>query len=117
MENITVRANLHLALGNNYDEKAAQNCLEALDIGETLGEKVQNLSGGMRRRVALARALLYDAPLMVLDEPFKGLDAECRRRVMDIVKRESMRRPVLMVTHDKAETEYLDAAVILLGEQ
>lgn len=117
MENITVRANLHLALGKDYDETTAQSCLKALEIGETLGEKVQNLSGGMRRRAALARALLYDAPLMVLDEPFKGLDEECRRKVMDNVKRESMHRPILMVTHDRAEAEYLEAAVIMMGEQ
>ncbi len=115
VENITVRGNLRLALGKAYAEETAQKCLTVLGIGHTLGEQVRMLSGGMRRRAALARALLYDAPLMILDEPFKGLDEDSRRQTMDIVRADAIRRPVLMVTHDRTEAEYLGAKLLWIG--
>jgi ABC-type multidrug transport system ATPase subunit len=54
----------------------------------------------MRRRVALARALLFPSPLVLLDEPFKGLDAATRRRVIDFCRPLLAGRTTLLVTHD-----------------
>ena len=112
MDSLTVRANLHLALGAGYDPADAQALLNELDLPDALRRTVGELSGGMKRRVALARALLYDAPLLVLDEPFKGLDEATARQCMDALARRAAGRAVLLVTHDAQEGDYLHARTL-----
>ena len=73
----------------------------------------RELSGGMNRRVALLRALLADADLLFLDEPFKGLDARTREDVMRQTRALCEGRTVVLVTHDPAEAEALGAAQVL----
>lgn len=73
----------------------------------------RELSGGMNRRVALLRALLADADLLLLDEPFKGLDARTREDVMRRTRARCAGRTVVLVTHDPAEAEALGAAQVL----
>ena len=73
----------------------------------------RELSGGMNRRVALLRALLADADLLLLDEPFKGLDARTRQDVMRRTRALCAGRTVVLVTHDPAEAEALGAAQVL----
>ena len=100
VDSLTVRANLRLALGAGYDP------------ADALRRTVGALSGGMKRRVALARALLYDAPLLVLDEPFKGLDETTARQCMDALARRAAGRAVLLVTHDAQDGDYLHARTL-----
>lgn len=71
---------------------------------ESLPQPVSAYSGGMKRRVALARALLADYDVLFLDEPYKGLDEETRSRVMEIVEQHTKGKTVLLITHDKEET-------------
>ena len=68
----------------------------------------------MKPRVALCRALLYDAPLLVLDEPFKGLDESTRQAAMDAVLQHTQNKMVLLVTHDEAEGQYMGARIVQL---
>jgi len=75
---------------------------------------VSALSGGQRRRVAIARALAVEAPFMVLDEPFTGLDAETKPAVMDYVRERLSASTALLVTHDPAEASALGARVVTL---
>ena len=112
VDSLTVRANLRLALGAGYDPADAQALLNELDLPDALRRTVGALSGGMKRRVALARALLYDAPLLVLDEPFKGLDETTARQCMDALARRAAGRAVLLVTHDAQEGDYLHARTL-----
>ena len=112
VDSLTVRANLRLALGAGYDPADAQALLNELDLPDALRRTVGELSGGMKRRVALARALLYDAPLLVLDEPFKGLDEATARQCMDALARRAAGRAVLLVTHDAQEGDYLHARTL-----
>ena len=112
VDSLTVRANLRLALGGGYDPADAQALLNELDLPDALRRTVGELSGGMKRRVALARALLYDAPLLVLDEPFKGLDEATARQCMDALARRAAGRAVLLVTHDAQEGDYLHARTL-----
>ena len=112
-ESLTVRGNLRLALGKRYDEAAAARMLDALQLPGILSQTVSSLSGGMKRRVALCRALLFDADLIVLDEPFKGLDEDTKAAAMGAV-RNYANRPVLVVTHDEDEARYLKACVVKL---
>ena len=96
---------------------------EALEVLRALGldrrdslRPVRLLSGGMKRRVALSRALLHDAHLLVMDEPFKGLDEAMKWRVMDAVKRHADGKTVLLVTHAAEEGAYLAARTVRLEE-
>lgn len=82
---------------------------EAAQIGitaEDLTQNVMELSGGMRRRIALLRALLYEADCVILDEPFKGLDAATKQIVMQYVKEKTAGKTTFLVTHDAAEADF-----------
>ena len=79
------------------------------------GKLVAELSGGMKRRVAILRALLADdSNLILMDEPFKGLDEALKIQVMQYVKEKTQGKTVIFVTHDKDESVALDAKLILL---
>jgi NitT/TauT family transport system ATP-binding protein len=116
VETLTVRANLRAALSKTWDEKKAEACLNKLGLPGVLSETVSSLSGGMKRRVALARALLYDAPLLVLDEPFKGLDPETRALAIARVREQASMRPVLAVIHDEEECTLLNGRIVHLND-
>ena len=81
-------------------EARIAGALASLDLAEASDQPVREYSGGMRRRVALARALLFPSPLVLLDEPFKGLDDATRRQAIDFARPLLEGRTVLLVTHD-----------------
>lgn len=74
---------------------------------ECLTEPVRNLSGGMRRRVALLRAVLSGLPVLILDEPFTGLDEENRVRSAEYLLRHQAGRILLVTTHREEDVELL----------
>lgn len=80
---------------------------------EGLYSPVSALSGGMKRRVAILRALLCDSPLVLLDEPTSGLDEENKKAVIAFIRDKTRNKTVLWVTHDKAEAETADAVLYL----
>ena len=114
LEDLDARGNLRFVLGREYDETRARTLLEELGLGETAGQAVREFSGGMKRRLALARALLAPADALALDEPFTGLDQETRRCCREILLRETAGRPVLLVTHDSADGAALRARLVRL---
>jgi NitT/TauT family transport system ATP-binding protein len=81
--------------------------VEAMGLKEFIHAPVSSLSGGMKRRVALLRALESDSDLIVMDEPFKGLDEDTKDRVMDYTLSRLKGRTAIVVTHDPAEAEKL----------
>ena len=93
---------------------AAQKYIEAFGILEYENEMPQNLSGGMKRRVALARTLAYDADIYLLDEPFKGLDEDNVKKVQNEINFLAQNKLVLVVTHDPQDTVELNAKKVLL---
>lgn len=113
-EGMTVRGNLKLALGKRYQSSEVENMLCKLQLPAVLSQPVSALSGGMKRRVALCRALLFDAELLILDEPFKGLDEDTKHAVMDVIKAYCQGKTALIVTHDESEARYLGAKIIRL---
>jgi len=75
---------------------------------------VSELSGGMKRRVAIVRAVMADSDLVIMDEPFKGLDETLRRQVMEYVKHKTAGKTVIIVTHERAEADELSADITVL---
>ena len=74
-----------------------------LGLGESINKKVRELSGGMKRRVAIIRAVLSDWDLLIMDEPYKGLDENTRKDVIDFVAEKTSAKTVIMVTHDEED--------------
>jgi ABC-type multidrug transport system fused ATPase/permease subunit len=82
-----------------------------------VGERGRALSGGQRQRIVLARALLRDAPVLVLDEPTAHLDAPTARRLIADVLAAAGRRAVLLITHRPEGLEAVDEVVVLGRDQ
>jgi len=89
------------------------------EVGLTTGDSRKvpaALSGGMRQRVALARTLMEDRPVVLMDEPFSAVDAPTRHRLQDLAARLLRGRTVLLVTHDPLEALRLaDRVFVLTG--
>lgn len=75
---------------------------------------VSQLSGGMKRRVALARAFLSDRQVLLLDEPFTGLDQATRQRTGEFIQKYQKGRTVVVITHEKQDVDMLHAGICLL---
>src|SRR5206468_6356310 len=80
-----------------------------------LGEDGVDLSGGQRRRVALARAFLLDRPILVLDEPLEGVDTANEALIVEAMKRMRYRRTCLVITHRPSLLDCADAVYRLEG--
>lgn len=91
---------------------------EEVGLAGSENKLVKELSGGMKRRVAIIRALLSDFDILLLDEPLKGLDAENKQRVIQfmrsVINRKDKEYIVIMVTHDKDDVELVEGSVYLL---
>lgn len=99
------------------DEAAARELLAKLGLTEEeINAYPRHLSGGQQRRVALARALAADSDILLLDEPFNGLDEGTWMDVVPLIQRAAESRPVVLVTHIREQVLALDAAVLPLGE-
>ncbi len=114
---LTVADNLRLVLPPEADERAALALLEAMELGPVRDTYPNRLSGGMQRRVALARAFAIRPSLLLLDEPFVSLDGPTADRLrgllVDLWRRE--RPSVLFVTHDLNEAILLADRILFLG--
>ena len=89
------------------DEKTALFFLEKLGLKDYSNKIPSDLSGGMSRRVALARALSNEFDFLVLDEPFTGLDQENIETATVLINEILGERPLILVTHSKTEAELL----------
>ncbi len=113
---LTVYKNLKLIRPGVTREEAA-GLLAELNLEETvLNQLPRELSGGMRRRVALARALLFEADLVLMDEPFQGLDVDTRRMALAAVKKWTKGRPTLLISHEPEDGPALGAKTLMIQE-
>lgn len=94
----TALGNLEAVLGRRRREECLR-WLALVGLSDARDKYPNELSGGMRSRVAFARALAFDAPLLLLDEPFHALDDATRSAMEELLLRETAGRLVLLVTH------------------
>ncbi len=97
--------------------KDAQVLDEALALPDgfdtVVGERGVQLSGGQKQRIALARALMWQPEILVLDDPISAVDARTEAAILDTIQREAAKRTILLITHRVAAAERCDRIVVL----
>lgn len=113
LENLDVIKNIRLTTSKDKYEYA-DRLLKEFDLYSIRKKRVSQLSGGMKRRVALVRAIAFCGEALLLDEPFNGLDGDNKKIAADIIKRDfiEQNKPVLLITHIKEDAEILGAKII-----
>jgi NitT/TauT family transport system ATP-binding protein len=118
----SARANVALPLAlagasKSVSESRASAALDLVGLGAFAGSKPRALSGGMAMRVALARALVADPAVLLLDEPFAAIDELGRRTLNDLVHRAKRDKglAIVFVTHSVEEAVYMADSVIVLS--
>lgn len=111
-QNVMLGARLR---GETAHPAEAAELIDRVGLSEHAAKTPAQLSGGQRQRAALARTLMEDRGLILLDEPFSALDARTRAQMQDIAVELLAGRTVLMVTHDPAEAARLGTAIEVLG--
>ncbi|MBQ0050697.1 MAG: ATP-binding cassette domain-containing protein [Treponema sp.] len=120
LEQLTVRQNILLPLLNQMPLSEALNqireILDVFELQEKSGSLSKNLSGGQRQRTALARAVLFQKNILLLDEPFSSIDYELKIKLIEYLKKRFKKenRTVIFVTHDIRDAEALCDSVIRL---
>lgn len=112
LEGFDAVANVRFVVGRRTPDAEIRAHLERIGLAGSLSQPVSGLSGGMRRRVALVRAMLAPSDIVFLDEAFKGLDAGNRERALAYVAACRRGRTIVMVTHDPEEVVALDGGLI-----
>ncbi|MBP3914392.1 MULTISPECIES: ATP-binding cassette domain-containing protein [unclassified Clostridium] len=100
-------------------ESEIDTILELVGLSEFKYYYPHELSGGMKQRVNLARALIGGPEIILMDEPFKSLDIKCKQNIIEIVRKINLEKKttIILVTHDKEEILNLANSVFLLGER
>lgn len=113
-ENLKSRAALYGITGKVF-EKRLQELVEILDFADYLNRPVGKLSGGQRRRIDIARALLHRPEILILDEPTTGLDPQTRMRIWDVIEklRVDENLTVFLTTHYMEEAANAGYVIIL----
>lgn len=110
---LTVQRNLTAATGISQQQAALW--LSRVGLEQEAGSLPEALSGGMRRRVAIARALAAESELLLLDEPFTGLDGEIKAAIYPWIEEAAKQKPVVLVTHHQEEAQALGAKVLAMS--
>ena len=109
---LTAAENVNVVLGDSPATMAqAEQWLEAVGLTDCREQYPRQLSGGQKQRVSIARALAYGGDVLLLDEPFRGLDEETRQKIAQLIHREAHGKTLLLATHDPREAELLHCPI------
>lgn len=103
-------ANIRMVTGPSVSRQTIERHLAEIGLADCIHQPVRTLSGGQQRRVSIVRAMLADSDLVLLDEPFKGLDADTKDRAIVYVQAQAAGKTLVIVTHDIAEATALAPA-------
>lgn len=116
MEELTPVVNVKMVLAEHKDKDIRKQLCEILPK-ECLDKKCSELSGGMKRRVAIVRAMMHLSDCIVMDEPFSGLDEESKKTTIEYILRNQKGRTLIFVSHDEKDAVALDAQICLLTRE
>ncbi len=109
---LTAQENINLVLSDRKKTQGiAKEWLARVGLATEQNAFPRSLSGGMQQRVALARALCTDADLLLLDEPFRGLDAVLHERMLELIRTARQGKTTIFVTHDEKDLRIADFCV------
>ncbi len=114
IENSSIRQNLSL-VSNHLTTTQLQEALNAVGLNYPSAKKVRALSGGEKRRISILRALCADYDILLMDEPFTGLDDDTKQKVIDHIIHKTEGKTVILVTHNASEAEALGCDIIQLA--
>ena len=114
LEGYTAIENLRFALGKQYSNEELTAYLLRLLPEDSLNKPVCEFSGGMKRRVSILRAILASSEIILMDEPFTGLDADTKQLTIDLIKESCARKLLIIATHAEEDAELLGAKIIHL---
>ena len=114
IEHLDALENVKLVCDRSVTVQKIEKDFELVGLVDYNKKPVNQLSGGMRRRVAIVRAMLAKSNLIIMDEPFKGLDETLKVKVIEYVKTRTAGKMLLMISHEIAEVQYLEAELIML---
>ena len=114
LENLRLGAALY-GLGGRRAETRIGELLRLVELHDRAKEPVERYSGGMKRRLEIARVLLHEPEILVMDEPSRGIDAPTQRRIWEqlLELRRVRRMTILLTTHQPEEAEYCDRLAVL----
>lgn len=96
------------------NNELAMDLLKSVNLENAFDKYPDELSGGMRRRAALARALAYNGDVFLMDEPFTGIEDELKIKLIELIKETCKDKLVIVVTHDKEESLLLSGINIVI---
>jgi len=111
-ELLSVETNIKMVLNSKHTHERIIENLELVGLEKELRTPVKKLSGGMKRRVAIVRAVIAKSELILMDEPFKGLDSETRLMCMEYVKKCSHGKTLIISTHNHEEADFMGDLII-----
>ena len=103
--------------GRTPDWSRAEALMQSVGLAQHASKRPHQLSGGMRQRAALARTLMEDTPIVLLDEPFSALDARTRADMQELTFTALAGKTILLITHDPAEAARLSHHLYLMSAQ
>lgn len=117
-EELSAVDNIRLVLDAHVKETEVMEQLGFVGIeGESLKQPVNTFSGGMKRRVAVVRAMLAESDLIILDEPCNGLDETTKQMVISYIKAKRGGRTMLVVTHNREEAGQFEGKILDMSRE
>ena len=108
-ENLSAASNIRLVCTETITDRELEEAYKAVALTEIWQKPVRELSGGMRRRVSILRALLAESDCVIMDEPLRGLDEKTRAKTIDYILKKTERKTLIFVTHEEKEAVWLKA--------